>query len=165
MIALAPQRAFWMGSGMAAWTIDGERGRNRGGFGGVEGCWLGDGRQQSTSTSPSLYLSLPLALCSLSFRTLWVLFACYSPWHCGDMAFNRLPGVKQTTSINSSVSALASAEPLIPVAPLAFSVCACMHVCTCLSVYIPERTRATVWECGCVIYFWFFSLIEKRRFW
>lgn len=71
------------------------------------------------------------------------------------MAFNRLPGVKQTTSINSSVSALASAEPLTPVAPLAFSVCAHMHVCTCLSVYIPERMHATVCVCGCVIYFFF----------
>ncbi len=129
-----------------------------GGFGGVEGCWLGDGRQQSAPPSLSLYLSLLLALCSLSFHTLWVLFACYSPWHCGDMAFNRLPGVKQTTSINSSVSALASAEPLTPVAPLAFSVCACMHVCTCLSVYIPEWTHATVCECGCMNFlFYFFS--------
>lgn len=32
---------------------------------------------------------------------------CYSPWPSGDMAFNRLPAVKQTTSINSSDLALA----------------------------------------------------------
>ncbi len=156
MIALAPQRAFWMGSGMAAWTIDGERGRNRGGFGGVEGCWLGDGRQQSTSTSPSLYLSRLLTLYSLSFCTLWVLFACYSPWHCGDMAFNRLPGVKQTTSINSSVSALASAEPLIPVAPLAFSVCACMHVYVSVCEHPWADTCNSLWMRLCDLFLIFF---------
>lgn len=32
---------------------------------------------------------------------------CYSPWPSGDMAFNKLPAVKQTTSINSSDWALA----------------------------------------------------------